>query len=103
MEYFFVYILANKKNGTLYIGFTYDLEVRVYQHKHEEYESFTKRYHIHRLVYYEIFEDADAAIDREKQLKKWNRGWKLRLIEKHNPGWKELYASDGSILPLPNE
>lgn len=97
---YFVYILASRKNGTLYIGFTSDLEGRTFQHKTEAVKGFTSRYNVKRLVYYEQYTDPYSAIQREKQLKKWNRTWKIRLIEKHNPEWKDLYH-DGGILPLP--
>jgi putative endonuclease len=99
---FFVYILASKRNGTLYVGLTNDLVRRVYEHKEKVYQGFTKSYHVHMLVYYEVFEDIDAAIIREKQLKKWNRQWKLRLIEEHNPKWEDLYNEDGSARELPS-
>ncbi len=86
-----VYILANKRNGTLYIGVTSNLPKRVYEHKNSAVEGFTKKYNIHLLVYYECGESAESAIAREKQLKKWNRKWKLDLIEKENPEWRDLY------------
>jgi putative endonuclease len=86
-----VYILASKRNGTLYIGVTSDLKRRVHQHKNGALEGFTKKYHVHMLVYYEYSESIEAAIAREKQLKKWNRKWKLRLTERENPGWNDLY------------
>ncbi len=95
-----VYILASKPSGVLYIGFTGDLIVRINQHKNEELKGFTKRYYVKRLVYYEMFGDPNEGIKREKQLKKWNRQWKINLIEKHNPEWKDLYV-DGEILSLP--
>ena len=88
----FVYIMASEKNGTLYIGVTSDLVKRVHEHKTSEIDGFTKKYHIHSLVYYEIADDIRGAIIREKQLKKWNRDWKLKLIEKENPTWKDLYG-----------
>jgi len=88
---YFVYILASKKNGTLYIGVTNDLIKRVYQHKNNLVDGFTKKHNVHRLVYYETTNDIQSAIIREKQLKKWNRKWKLELIEKENPEWKDLY------------
>lgn len=103
MKWYFVYILASKMRGVLYVGMTSELEGRTYQHKHGEFEGFTKKYRVHRLVYYEEFEDVWAAIDRERALKKWRRAWKISLIEKHNPEWKELYSEDGTILPLPIE
>jgi putative endonuclease len=90
-EQFYVYILASKRNGTLYIGVTSDLVRRVWEHKSDAVEGFTKKYGIHRLVWYEAADTALAAITREKQLKKWNRAWKLELIEKMNPDWKDLY------------
>lgn len=99
---YFVYILATKLRGVLYIGFTGDLAARVYQHKHAVNEGFTKRYHVKRLVYYELFSDPMSGIWREKQLKKWNRTWKIHLIEKHNPDWQELCIGE-DILPLPIE
>ena len=91
MKTFYVYIMASRKNGTLYIGVTNDLIRRVYEHKNDLAEGFTKRYRIHKLVYYEVTENSYSAIAREKSLKKWNRAWKIRLIEKHNPDWKDLY------------
>ena len=93
MKTYYVYILANKRNGTLYIGVTNDLIRRVYEHKNNLVEGFTKRYFVHRLVYYEETGDINGAIKREKQLKKWNRKWKLELIEKKNPNWKDLYET----------
>jgi putative endonuclease len=91
MKSFFVYILCNKRNGTLYTGVTSDLIKRVYEHKNNIIHGFTKRYKIHNLVWYEIHEDIEKAIIREKQIKKWNRKWKLDLIEKNNPDWNDLY------------
>ena len=88
---YYVYILASKKNGTLYIGITDDLPGRVYEHKNDMVDGFTKKYKVHRLVYYEGHEDVKQAILREKQLKKWKRQWKIRLIEKENPEWRDLY------------
>jgi putative endonuclease len=88
---YFVYILASRKNGTLYIGITNDLLKRLYEHKNNLADGFTKKYGVHNLVYYEIHNDASNAITREKQLKKWNRQWKLELIEKTNPAWNDLY------------
>jgi len=86
-----VYILASKPNGTLYIGVTSDLAKRVWEHKNDSVEGFTKKYGVHRLVYYELHDDKPEAITREKQVKKWNRAWKLELIEKQNPGWNDLW------------
>ncbi len=86
-----VYILASRRNGTLYVGVTSDLMRRVWEHRNEVVDSFTKRYHVHRLVHVEFFERIDDAIRREKQLKKWRRAWKLALIEGENPQWNDLY------------
>jgi putative endonuclease len=88
-----VYILASQRNGTLYIGVTSDLVQRVWQHKNDEADGFTKKYGVHLLVYYELHDDMENAILREKRLKKWNRAWKLRLIEEKNPDWNDLYPS----------
>jgi putative endonuclease len=86
----FVYVLASGKHGTLYIGVTSDLLGRLHQHREGLIKGFTTRYGVHRLVHFEIFEEMGAAIAREKQLKKWNRDWKLNLIEATNPGWVDL-------------
>ena len=86
-----VYILASKRNGTLYIGVTSDLIKRTWEHKNDSVEGFTKRYRVYRLVYYELHENMESAIRREKQMKKWNRDWKLELIEKQNPDWRDLW------------
>ena len=86
-----VYILASKPNGTLYIGVTSQLPQRIYQHKHNLVEGFTKKYHVHRFVWYELHETMDSAISREKALKKWRRQWKIELIEKMNKDWNDLY------------
>jgi len=86
-----VYILASKRNGTLYIAVTSDLVKRVWQHKNGVVEGFTKKYQVHLLVYFELYEDMEEAILREKRRKKWNRQWKLRLIEEANPEWKDRY------------
>jgi len=97
---YFVYILCNKRNGTLYTGVTSDLIKRIYEHKNKLVDGFTKRYNVHSLVWYEIYRSAEAAINREKQIKKWKRKWKLELIEKNNPDWNDLY--DGfCINPVP--
>jgi putative endonuclease len=84
-------MLASKKYGTLYIGITSDLEKRVWEHKNNVVDGFTKKYNVHRLVYYEITSDVESAIMREKQMKKWNRQWKIELIEKNNSAWHDLY------------
>ncbi|MCL4768650.1 MAG: GIY-YIG nuclease family protein [Hyphomicrobiaceae bacterium] len=86
-----VYILASDRNGTLYVGVTSSLFARVAIHKQELVDGFTKRYGVHRLVYYELHTTMDQAIRREKRLKKWNRAWKLRLIEQMNPEWHDLF------------
>ncbi len=82
--------MASQRNGTLYIGMTSDLTRRVYQHKNDMVDGFTKEYGVHRLVYYESTNDVAAAITREKRFKKWNRAWKIELIEERNPDWDEL-------------
>ncbi|MGQ3890088.1 GIY-YIG nuclease family protein [Legionella sp. CNM-1927-20] len=87
---YYVYILANKKYGTLYTGITSNLIQRISQHKAELVERFTKKYSIYRLVYYEIHLDVYEAITREKRIKKWYRQWKINLIEQHNPQWLDL-------------
>ena len=91
-KYSYVYILASQRNGTLYIGVTSDLVKRVYEHKNDLIKGFTKRYKVHTLVYFESLDDIENAIAREKQLKAWQRKWKLELIEKKNPTWKDLYS-----------
>ncbi|MGA2622297.1 MAG: GIY-YIG nuclease family protein [Bacteroidota bacterium] len=99
---YYVYILASKRNGTLYIGVTNDLARRICEHREKVRKGFTQKYNVSMLVYYEEHGDIRVAIQREKQLKKWNRSWKLRLIEQHNPRWKDLW-NEGEILPLPVE
>jgi len=86
-----VYILASRKNGTLYAGVTSDLVKRVWEHKSDFVEGFTKKYAVHLLVYFELHEDMVAAITREKQIKKWRREWKIALIEEKNPDWRDLW------------
>ena len=88
-----MYIMASGKNGTLYVGVTADLVRRVYEHRHDMIDGFTKKYGVHRLVYYEPCDDIREAIRREKQIKWWRRDWKLRLIRKFNPEWTDLYSS----------
>jgi len=88
---YYVYILASKKNGVLYIGVTNDLRRRVYEHKNHLHKGFTDKYFVGRLVYYEETPDIKSAILREKQVKKWKREWKENLINKSNPDWKDLY------------
>jgi putative endonuclease len=87
---YYVYILASKKNGTLYVGVTNDLEARVLQHRQKVNEGFTSKYNVTLLVYSETFQYVNDAIKREKQLKKWNRQWKINLIEAENADWKDL-------------
>ena len=86
-----VYILASKRNGTLYIGVTSNLVKRAWEHKNGISGGFTKRYSVHRLVYYELLQDMNSAIAREKQMKKWRRAWKIELIEKKNRDWRDLW------------
>ncbi len=88
---FWVYITASAKNGTLYIGVTSDLIKRIWQHKNKIFEGFTTDYGVDKLMWFEQHNNAEAAITREKQLKKWNRAWKIELIEKANPRWQDLY------------
>jgi putative endonuclease len=88
---FYVYILASKHNGTLYIGVTSELVQRIWQHKNKLIEGFTQKYNVNKLVYYEVHPNAESAITREKQMKKWRRVWKMRIIEEKNPGWNDLY------------
>jgi len=90
MKTYYFYILASKRNGTLYIGITNDLVKRIYEHKSGLIEGFTKKYSIDKLVYFESSEDVNAAILREKRIKKWKRQWKIELIEKSNPEWRDL-------------
>jgi putative endonuclease len=87
--------MASKKNGTLYIGVTNDLRRRVWQHKNDVLEGFTKKYGVHFLVWSEATNVVQGAIQREKQMKKWNRQWKINLIEKYNPEWLDLYETLG--------
>ena len=91
----FVYILASKRNGTLYIGVTNNLARRVAEHKASIDKGFTSRYNVKTLVYYEVFRDFYSAICREKQLKEWNRAWKIALIEQENPQWRDLSEEIG--------
>jgi len=91
MKKFYVYILASQKNGTLYTGVTSDLIKRIYEHKQNLVEGFTKKYNVCQLVYFEETSDVTSAIEREKRLKSWKRNWKIELIEKQNPKWKDLY------------
>lgn len=88
-----VYILASKRNGTIYTGVTSDLVKRVWEHQHNLGEGFTRRYGVHTLVYFEPHDTMEEAIRREKQLKKWNRAWKIALIEQHNSEWEDLWST----------
>jgi putative endonuclease len=90
---YYVYILASKRNGALYIGVTNNLIKRVYEHKNNLVKGFTSRYGIYKLVYYEQTSDIESALQREKQIKNWDRTWKLVLIEKNNSQWNDLYES----------
>jgi putative endonuclease len=94
---FYVYIPASRIGGTLYIGVTNDLIRRVAEHRLKLTKGFTEKYEVGRLVYFEQFDDAENAIKREKQLKKWNRAWKIRLIEQLNPNWDDLYSSIAGV------
>jgi putative endonuclease len=90
---YYVYLLASRPNGTLYVGVTRDLIRRVHEHRSKLVEGFTSRYAVDRLVWFESTESVEVAIVREKQLKRWNRAWKIALIEKANPAWSDLYES----------
>jgi putative endonuclease len=92
VKQYYVYILASKKNGTLYIGLTSNLLKRVFEHKNGHVEGSTQKYNVHQLVYYEQYADIYSAIAREKRMKKWKREWKIQLIEKVNPDWEDLYC-----------
>ena len=101
-KWYYVYILASQRNGTLYTGVTNDLARRAGEHDQADVEGFTKKYKVKALVYYEPFGDITAAIAREKRLKRWHRAWKLELIEKANPTWKNLFDREtGHIALLP--
>jgi putative endonuclease len=97
MKYYYVYILASKKKGVLYIGVTNNLLKRVHQHKNNIAEGFSRNYNVHKLVYFEQTTDIKSALMREKQLKKWKRNWKIELIEQNNPEWKDLYFELGGV------
>jgi putative endonuclease len=105
MKQFYVYILCSERNGTLYTGVTSGLIKRVYQHKNNLTDGFTKHYGVHQLAWYEVHASAEAAITREKQIKKRNRQWKLDLIEQHNPEWRDPYLDlvNDSGFPLSRE
>lgn len=91
MKYYYVYILTNKPYGVFYIGFTSNLPKRVYEHKEGSVDGFSKKFNTKMLIYYEVFEDPENAIKREKRLKRWSREWKIEAINKFNPEWKDLY------------
>ena len=93
MKTFFIYILTNQQNGILYVGVTSNLLKRVWEHKNKVVEGFTEKYSVNRLVYYEQTIDVQVALQREKTLKRWKRDWKIELIEKENPDWKDLYEA----------
>ena len=88
---YYIYIMANQQNGTLYVGVTSNLGARIFEHKNHILPGFTDKYDVDRLVYIEYFDDICEAIKQEKRLKKWNRNWKKDLIEKYNPDWRDLY------------
>jgi putative endonuclease len=90
---FYVYILTNKPYGVFYVGVTSDLAKRIFEHKNKVMDGFTKQYNLDRLVYYEIAENAEAAITREKKLKRWPREWKINVINQFNPEWNDLYET----------
>ena len=92
-RHFYVYILASSSYGTLYVGVTSDLVRRLWEHRNDVVEGFTRQYAVHRLVWYETHDSAYEAITREKRIKKWNRNWKVNLIQRTNPNWDDLYAS----------
>ena len=99
---YFVYILASRRNGTLYVGVTNDVMRRTWKHKNVLIEGFTKKYGVHILVWYEAHDDINAAIAREKRLKRWNRAWKIKLIEENNSGWNDLYDRMMGEIALPD-
>ncbi|HEY3776790.1 MAG TPA: GIY-YIG nuclease family protein [Rhizomicrobium sp.] len=99
---YYVYMLASRRNGSLYIGVTNDIMRRTWEHRNGRVEGFTKKYGVHVLVWYEVHEDINAAIAREKQLKGWNRAWKIRLIENCNSGWNDLYEKLLGHAALPD-
>ena len=93
---FYVYILASRRNGTLYVGMTDDLVKRIWMHKEEVLPGFTKEYGVKLLVWYEVHESRESAFTRERQIKRWNRAWKLEMIEKTNPSWRDLFEEISS-------
>jgi putative endonuclease len=101
MSNYYVYILSNKKNGLLYTGVTNNLVRRIYEHKNNLIPGFTKKYNLRCLVYYELQNDINFAIVREKNIKKWNRDWKVEMIELKNPNWKDLYEEIIMLMGSP--
>ena len=101
MQESFIYIMASKRNGTLYIGVTSNLEKRVFEHKNKIIPGFTEKYEVGILVYYETFSNIEIAILREKRLKEWKRKWKIELIEKSNPKWIDLFEATSFKMPGP--
>ena len=99
---YYVYILASRRNGTLYVGVTNDLIRRVWEHREGLVEGFTKKYCVKQLVYFEVFDDINVAINRETRLKKWRRRWKIDLIQKENVLWDDLYKKLTAPAPLPD-
>ena len=99
---YFVYIMASRRNGTLYVGVTNDMMRRTWEHKSDIIAGFTKKYGVHILVWYELHDDINVAIAREKQIKKWNRAWKIKLIERENSGWNDLYEPLLGEIDLPD-
>jgi putative endonuclease len=99
---YFVYMLASRRNGTLYVGVSNDVMRRAWEHKNDLVEGFTKKYGVHILVWYELHGDIHVAIAREKRLKRWNRAWKIKLIEECNSGWNDLYARLIGEIALPD-
>ncbi len=97
-KYYYVYIMASQKNGTLYIGVTSNLPQRIFEHKNHLLPGFTSRYNVEKLVYFERFSDVHEAIKHEKRLKYWKRNWKKDLIERTNPGWRDLYEDLNNLL-----
>ena len=96
-RHYYVYVLASRIGDTLYIGVTNDIVRRVFEHKSKLVEGFTQKYDVVKLVYFEQFDDPENAIKREKRLKKWNRAWKIRLIEENNPNWEDLYPGIAGV------